>query len=241
MGEGAPEGVAALGGSGASNAPGPVVGERLDGLGADGTRVRLGVMGGTFDPVHTGHLACAEMAADACGLDAVAFMVAPNPSLKRHQATAPAEDRLAMVRLAVADNPRFDASALEMARPGVTYTADTLRTLRGHYPENVELFFIVGADSLATLPRWHDAEALKDLATFVCVSRPGRFDADELLEGCRRAGFSIESVTAPLLDISSSELRRRVGKGEAIRYLAPLAVCAYVDAHGLYREGGLHG
>lgn len=213
------------------------MGTLFDGLGSDGKPARLGIMGGTFDPVHTGHLACAEMAMDACGLDGVIFMVAANPSLKQLQTVASPEERLEMVRLAVAANERFDVSDLELMREGVTYTSDTLRQLRAHYPEHVELAFIIGADSLTTLPQWHEAEVVKELATIVCVSRPGRFDEDELLQSCRDQGFRIEHVCAPLLDISSSELRQRVAASQSIRYLAPDAVCRFVQERGLYAEG----
>lgn len=206
----------------------------FDELGADGRPARLGIMGGTFDPVHLGHMACAEMAMDACALDGVIFMVAANPSLKQRQTIASPEDRLEMVRIAVAGNDRFDVSDLELRRDGITYTSDTLKLLRDHYPERVELAFIIGADSLATLPHWHEADVVRKLATIICVSRPGRFDEDELLQSCRAKGFDIEHVCAPLLDISSSELRQRVGRGQSIRYLAPDAVCEFVRERGLY-------
>ena len=209
----------------------------FDDLGADGKPARLGIMGGTFDPVHTGHLACAEMAMDACDLDGVMFMVAANPSLKQRQTTASPEERLEMVRLAIEGNDRFSCSDLELRREGITYTSDTLRQLRLEYPEWVELAFIIGADSLITLPQWHEAEVIKELATIICVSRPGRFDEDELLQSCREEGFNIEHVCAPLLDISSSELRQRVRTGQSIRYLTPDAVCRFVEERNLYVKG----
>lgn len=213
---------------------------RFDELGSDGSPARLGIMGGTFDPVHTGHLACAEMAMDACGLDAIIFMVAANPSLKQRATLASPQERLEMVRLAIAGNNRFDASDLELRREGVTYTSDTLRLLRAHFPECVELLFIIGADTLKTLPAWHEADALRDRAKFVCVDRPGREDAVELLCEARQQGFSIQWVDAPLLDISSSELRHRVSEGQTIRYLVPQAVRAYIEGRSLYK-GDAHG
>lgn len=193
-------------------------------------------MGGTFDPIHTGHLACAEMARGACGLDGVLFMVAARPSLKQEQAVSDAADRLAMCRLAIAGEAAFEVSPLEADRPGITYTADTLRALRGHYPSCVELCFIIGADSLETLPEWRDAPDLAGLASFICVSRPGRFDEGGLITAARDAGFRIEHVSAPLLDISSSEIRRRTARGEAIRYLVPPRVADYIGENGLYRR-----
>ncbi len=184
----------------------------------------LGVFGGTFDPIHQGHLACAEMARDACGLDRVLFAVAPGM-------------RLEMCRLAVAGNPAFEASSLELERPGVTYTSDTLRILRGALPGSVRLFFVIGADSLETLPGWRDADALASLATFVCVTRPGRPDDERLLERARARGFRVEWVDAPLLDISSSEVRRRVSEGKSVRYLVPDAVLDRIEEDGLYAGG----
>lgn len=213
------------------------VSERFDSLGSDGLSARLGIMGGTFDPVHMGHLACAEMARDAFMLDAVIFMVASRPSLKQEQAVTDVKSRLDMCKLAVADNHHFDVSSLEVRRSGITYTSDTLRQLRSHYPNNVELCFIMGADSLATLPEWHEADVVADLARMICVSRPGTDAVDEHLAVARRAGFSIDTLRAPLLDISSSEIRSRVRAGKAIRYLVPLPVCEYIVAHGLYTKG----
>lgn len=211
-----------------------VVSFRFDALGADGAPVRLGIMGGTFDPIHMGHLACAEMARDACGLDAVVFMVAANPSLKQQRTLASVAERFAMCALAIADDPRFDLSALEARRGGITYTSDTMRIVRDHYPDNVELSFIIGADSLATLRQWHDADLLKRMVRFICVSRPGAFDEPELLRACRDEGFRLDHVSAPLLDISSSEIRQRVGEGRTIRYLVPRAVSDYIEEKGLY-------
>lgn len=213
------------------------IGERFDALGADGAPVELGIMGGTFDPVHLGHLACAEMARDAFGLDAVLFVAAGRPSLKQHRALAPAHDRLRMCQLAVSDNAAFEVSALEVERAGITYTADTLRALRAHYPANVRLSFIVGADSLETLPAWHEADAVAELARILCVTRPGASDTSALVKRARQAGFTVELLDAPLLDISSSEIRRRVRAGRSIRYLTPLSVCSYIAAQGLYAEG----
>lgn len=211
--------------------------EAVAALAKEGESFRLGVMGGTFDPVHQGHLACAEMARDACGLDRVLFMVAPRPWMKSQQRMADAGRRLAMCRLAVAGNPSFDVSALELERPGLTYTSDTLRALREWLPESVDLFFVIGADTLETLPKWHEADALAAMATFVCVARPGHPDGGRLLERARASSFDVEWVDAPLLDISSSEVRRRVREGATIRYLVPDAVRAYIEEHGLYAGG----
>ncbi len=198
---------------------------------------RLGVMGGTFDPVHLGHLACAEMARDACGLDEVQFMVAPRPWMKGGRDIADVKARIDMCRLAVEGNPSFSVSTLEACREGKTYTSDTLRELRAMLPDEVKLFFIIGADTLTTLPGWHEREQLAQLATFVCVARPGREDSAELLAAARAKEFDVEWVDAPLLDISSSEVRRRVREGDTVRYLVPDAVRGYIERHGVYGGG----
>ena len=124
---------------------------------------RLGIMGGTFDPVHMGHLACAEMAMDACRLDGVLFIVAPRPWMKRGKRMAAAEERLEMCCLATRGNPSFEVSAIEMGREGKTFTSDTLRALKEVLPEEVSLHFIIGADTLKTLPGWYEADALRTL------------------------------------------------------------------------------
>ena len=213
----------------------PVVCERFDDLGADGAPARLGVMGGTFDPVHIGHLVCAEQAREAFGLDGVVFMPAGVSVFKRDRRLAPADARLAMCRLAAADNPAFDVSALEIARGGDSYTVDTLRQLRAHYPENVELWFITGADAVLTLPTWHDAASLARLARFAAVMRPGYELPASAREGLAHAGFRVSYLQAPELEVSSSDVRRRLETGRSARYLVPPAVLRYIDEQGLYR------
>ncbi len=147
--------------------------ERFDDLGADGAPARLGIMGGTFDPIHIGHLATAEQAREAYDLDAVVFVPAGNPVFKKHRRVTPAADRLALCRLAVASNPAFCVSALEIERGGDTYTVDTLRQLRAHYPDNVELRFITGADAVYHIVQWRESAAIADLARLIAVTRPG--------------------------------------------------------------------
>lgn len=207
----------------------------------------VGIMGGTFNPVHTGHLYCAEQALDVCGLDAVAFMPAGNPSFKQDQRLASIDDRMRMCELATFSNPKFSVSAAEAREEGVTYSVDTLRRLRDAYPENVRFEFIVGTDSLLTLKHWHESDTLASLCGFICVGRPGvpgdgsqgeAVEAEiaremELLQG---NGFRIRLIDVPLLDISSSDIRQRLREGRSIRYLAPLPVCDYIDAKNLYRS-----
>lgn len=199
-----------------------------------GETARLGVMGGTFDPIHQGHLHCAESARAACGLDAVAFMPAFLPNFKRGAVRASALDRVAMCRLAVASNPAFRVSGLEIDRGEVTYTVDTLRELRDALPKGAEVTFILGADSLATLMRWHDAESLPALASFAAVARPGCEIDPALLARLADAGFDVRVVEVAGLDVSSTEVRRRLERGESVRYLVPEPARRYIEERGLY-------
>lgn len=211
---------------------------RFNRLGADDPNrtYRLGIMGGTFDPIHIGHLACAEQARDAFNLDAVIFVPAGNPVFKRDQKVTPAPMRLEMCRLAVADNPAFCVSPIEIERGGDTYTVDTLRQLRAHYPENVELYFITGADAMMSIIKWRESAAIAGLAKLIAVTRPGFV----MTEGHKRnlaahADFDVTYLNMTALSISSSMLRAWVGQGKSIRYLTTLGVCDYVQAKRLYR------
>ena len=213
--------------------------ERFDDLGADGRPARLGIMGGTFDPIHIGHLACAEQAREAFGLDAVVFIPAGNPVFKKDRAVTPAADRLEMCRLATRSNPAFDVSAIEIERGGDTYTVDTLRQLRAHYPDNVELRFITGADAVASIVAWRESAAIADLARLIAVTRPGYALSDErraFIEG--RGNFVVDYLEVTSLAVSSSDLRRRVAAGASIRYLTMQRVFDYIREKCLYRDDG---
>lgn len=213
--------------------------ERFDDLGADGRPARLGIMGGTFDPIHIGHLACAEQAREAFGLDAVVFIPAGNPVFKKDRAVTPAADRLEMCRLATRSNPAFDVSAIEIERGGDTYTVDTLRQLRAHYPDNVELRFITGADAVASIVAWRESAAIADLARLIAVTRPGYALSEErraLIEG--RGNFAVDYLEITSLAVSSSDLRRRVAAGASIRYLTMQRVFDYIREKRLYRDDG---
>ena len=193
-----------------------------------GTLARLGIMGGTFDPPHLGHLACAEEALEAFGLDAVLFVPTGRPAFKQDRPVTPGKVRLAMVAAAVAGNPAFAVSALEVERPGITYAVDTLRELREELP-GVELVFIVGADAALTLPRWHESAELGRLAMFAAATRPGFELGEEALRVLRERRFDVRPFVVPGIDISSSELRQRVAEGRTIRYLVPEAVREIIE------------
>lgn len=197
---------------------------------------RLGIFGGTFDPVHVGHLAAAERVREDARLDAVVFMPAGVPVFKLGQKVSSGEDRLQMCRLATAGNPCFDVSDLEVRRAGNTYTYETLRVLRKQYPANVQLFFIAGADAIITLGKWRNASELTRLAHFIAMTRPGYS-----LEEAERAVYvdgkrlDVDFIEVPGLNISSSYVRARVAEGKTIRYIVPDAVREYIEAYGLYR------
>ncbi len=193
-----------------------------------GTLARLGIMGGTFDPPHLGHLACAEEALEAANLDAVLFVPTGRPAFKQDRLVTAGEVRLAMVAAAVAGNPAFAVSALEVERPGITYAVDTLRELREELP-GVELVFIVGADAALTLPRWR-----RERRTGPPRDVRGRH-APRLRAGgggsarLRERRFDVRPFVVPGIDISSSELRQRVAEGRTIRYLVPEAVREIIE------------
>lgn len=205
-------------------------------LGQDASKTyRLGVMGGTFDPIHNGHMVAAEQAAHDLNLDVVVFVPAGSPAFKQDRRVSSAEDRLAMTLLATADNPHFLVSRLEVDRPGVTYTVDTLQLLRNYYPSNVELYFITGADAITDILRWRDADRIAMLAHLVGATRPG-YDLERARASLAESGldFQVHYLEVPALAISSSDLRRRVAGGQSIRYLTSDSVVGYVEKRGLY-------
>ena len=199
--------------------------------------MRRGVLGGTFNPVHAGHLLIAEDVRLGLGLAEVVFVTAPRPWMKDAEELAAIEDRLEMVRLATADNPHFSVSAVDTERPGPTYAGDTIRDLRRESGGRDEFFFIMGADSLADLPRWHEAKGFVKLCRVAAVARVDR-DTAAVVRAVERelpeAKGRIEVVEAALIDVSSTEIRRRVQHGESIRYRVPAAVEEYIRRKGLY-------
>lgn len=203
------------------------------------TGARLGIMGGTFDPIHFGHLVTAEEALVQFNLDRVVFMPTGIPALKVRDDVTSAEDRYLMTVLATASNPDFDVSRMEVDRPGLTYTVDTLRALRDSHGPATRLFFITGADAVWDIVTWHDAETVADLATFIGATRPG-YDLDAARKAHEEAEtrFRIEYVAVPALAISSTDIRERVRERRPIRYLTPEPVVSYIEKRGLYREAG---
>jgi nicotinate-nucleotide adenylyltransferase len=194
---------------------------------------RVGVMGGTFDPIHHGHLVTAEEAVVQFGLDAVVFVPTGRPWMKAHREVSPTEDRYLMTVVATASNPRFTVSRIDIDRDGPTYAVDTLRQLSDEHPD-AELYFITGADAILEIFDWKDPEEVLGLAHFIAATRPGydlaRFEAAAPTHHPR-----VSTMDIPALAISSSDIRARVGEGRAIRYLLPEGVKSYIEKQGLYR------
>jgi nicotinate-nucleotide adenylyltransferase len=191
--------------------------------------VRLGVLGGTFDPVHLGHLVAASEACHALGLDEVIFVPTGQPWQKGDRELAPAEDRYAMTLLATASNPLFSVSRVDIDRPGQTYTIDTLRDLRAERGSHAEWFFIMGADALSGLETWRHADGLFALAKFVGCTRAGHQMTTQMIADDR-----FVRVAIPALEISSTMCRERVAAGLPITYLVPDAVARYISKRRLY-------
>ncbi|MBM6906938.1 MULTISPECIES: nicotinate-nucleotide adenylyltransferase [Collinsella] len=209
---------------------------QLPDIGGDpGRECRLGIMGGTFDPIHYGHLVTAEQAREALALDLVLFMPAGNPAFKQDRPVTDAEDRYAMTVLATAANPSFYASRFEIDRSGVTYTAETLKLLRAHYPDNVKLYFITGADAIIDIVTWHDASSIASLATLIAATRPG-YDISQAQARIAQSGldFDVRYIQIPALAISSTNIRDRVRLGKSIRYLTSESVIGYMRKNRLY-------
>ncbi|WP_396656799.1 nicotinate-nucleotide adenylyltransferase [Microbacterium sp.] len=197
-------------------------------MSGEGRAARIGVMGGTFDPIHHGHLVAASEVAQSFGLDEVVFVPTGRPWQKDE--VSPSEDRYLMTVIATASNPRFTVSRVDIDRAGPTYTIDTLRDLRGQRPD-AELFFITGADAIAQILSWREHDELWNLAHFVAVSRPGHvLNTDGLPEG------KVSRLEIPALAISSTDCRQRVRRGHPVWYLVPDGVVQYIAKHHLYRS-----
>jgi nicotinate-nucleotide adenylyltransferase len=198
---------------------------------------RIGILGGTFDPPHVAHLWLATLAADAMGLDRVIFMPAAQPPHKRGRRISPIVDRLLMTRLAISGNDLFELSTLEVGRVGPSYTVDSVEELLRTY-DHATLFLVMSADSLAQIDGWHEPDRLLSLVEWVVGPRPGTPPTDPVQLG-RRFGASaarIHLLDGPALDVSATEIRRRVAAGRTIRYLVPQAVEELIVERGLYRR-----
>lgn len=202
-----------------------------------GAKARLAVLGGTFDPVHYGHLIAAEHARAEVGIDKVIFIPAGAPPHKNVLGVTEGEHRCRMLELAIADNPAFETSPLEVRRPGFSYSIDTMRSLQSVFPDSV-IYFIMGADALLTIDTWKDYLQLAALCRFIVVTRPGFVIQRKhpvlaaLPEGWWQ---NMKQVEIPALDISSTDIRSRVARGKTIKYLLPSQVEQYILQNNLYQ------
>jgi nicotinate-nucleotide adenylyltransferase len=196
-----------------------------------GSARRVGIMGGTFDPIHHGHLVAASEVADRYALDEVVFVPTGHPWQKGDVSVSPAEDRYLMTVIATASNPRFTVSRVDIDRDGPTYTVDTLRDLRAVYGPAAELFFITGADALERILSWKDADLVFKLAHFIGVTRPGFPLSDDHLPA-----DTVSLVQVPAMAISSTACRARVVEGKPVWYLVPDGVVQYIAKRNLYRS-----
>ncbi len=193
--------------------------------------MKIGALGGTFDPIHYAHLISAEYVRDFLDLDKILFIPASVPPHKDIKKLTPPAHRMAMIHLAISDNPSFEVCDIELQRGGISYSLDTILALREKYQLSREsLYFIIGSDSLEQLHTWHEPERICETCTVVVVHRPGFSLLSE------RYTNKIISVDTPLIDISASHIRERIRKGRSVRYLTPLAVCTYINDQKLYRR-----
>lgn len=202
--------------------------------------MRIGIFGGTFDPVHYGHLLLAETCREQCALDQVWLLPASVPPHKQTRTLTPADRRTEMLELAIAGHEAFVVSTLEIERGGVSYTVETLSTIREQHPD-AELFFLMGADSLRDLPTWRETQRICQFATPVVVRRRGAPEPDfNVLNGMvdeqRLAEIRRHQVEMPVVEFSSTAIRQAIGAGRSIRYQTPRSVEKYIEVHGLYRQ-----
>ncbi|MEA3345355.1 MAG: nicotinate-nucleotide adenylyltransferase [Chloroflexota bacterium] len=200
--------------------------------------MRLGILGGTFDPVHYAHLAIAEEARVQLGLERVIFVPAGQPPHKLGEVITPVHYRLTMLELALASNPHFLISRVDLERPGPSYTVDTLALIQERWGPGAELYFIIGADSLLGMHSWHHPERIIEAAQLAVVPRLGNsIHLPELEKELPGLSQKVTMIQAPLLEISGTDLRRRVREGRSIKYYVPEEVEAYIFKHGLYQGG----
>ena len=201
------------------------------------SREKIGILGGTFDPVHLGHLIIAEEVRSNLGLDKILFVPAGVPWMRENEGVSAGKHRLNMVDLAVKSNPHFQSSSIEIDRQGVTYTADTLETLREDLDHEVELSFIMGMDVLEKFHLWKSPETVVELCSLVIVNRPGNqaVDVNEVVKKYPEAGAKLRIINVPRMEISSSEIRERVRQEKSLKYLVSEEVIAYIDQNNLYK------
>jgi len=189
---------------------------------------RIGLLGGTFNPIHFGHLAMAQLACERMSLDKVVFIPSNIPPHKNVKDLAPSQDRFAMIQLAIQNNPSFTVSDFEIKQPGKSYSINTVRHFQKLYPKNTKLFFIIGEDAVWHLNKWKRIEDIRKIVNFIVVNRPGYH--------IREARAKYFYVAMPAIDIASSFLRERIIQGEAIDYFVPKNVAAYIRKHRLYKK-----
>jgi nicotinate-nucleotide adenylyltransferase len=203
-------------------------------------RARIGILGGTFDPVHYAHLAIAEEVYCALHLTGVLFVPAGQPPHKIGEQLTPVEHRVAMLELAIRPNPHFSFSLVDVEREGPSYTVDTLRLLRSELGPDADLYFVIGGDSLRDLPTWYDPAGILDQATIVALMRPGyaEVEAERAMLFARLPALEQRLIVleGPRMDLSSTELRRRVATGRPIKYQTPDEVEDYIRRHRLYQK-----
>jgi nicotinate-nucleotide adenylyltransferase len=199
--------------------------------------LKIGVLGGTFDPVHTGHMVIAEAAMQEVGLSRVIFITAGDPWLKGRRCIATSEHRLAMTELAITENLSFSAASIDIDRPGPSYTVDTLNELKSELGVDAELYFILGMDAVASFPKWKEPERIISICRLVAAKRPGclYIDMKKLERDLPGISKHITILNNPLSDISSSAIRERVASGLPITGLVPAAVERYITEQGLYK------
>ncbi|MEX0761945.1 MAG: nicotinate-nucleotide adenylyltransferase [Dehalococcoidia bacterium] len=193
---------------------------------------RVGVFGGTFDPVHNGHIAVAQHVLQAMDLDTMLMVPAGDPYMRSEGPVADAAHRVAMLEAAVADAPGLTISTVDVDRPGPTYSIDTIEDLKTHFGSDTEYFLVVGADSLNALPRWKDVDRLVKESTLVVVGRPGADKREAMPPGhpAKNATF----IKGPMVDVSATEIRRRLAAGQPVTGMIPEPVEDYIKSHGLY-------
>lgn len=207
-------------------------------LNGSGEKYKVGILGGTFDPVHNAHLAIADVARLELELNEIIFIPAGQPWVKSGETITAAEHRVAMLQLAIADKYGFHLSTMEIDRPGPSYTVDSLKKLNNEFLELAELYFIIGWDNLSELPRWKDPEKIIELSYLVALPRPGYTlpdlnDLDKQIPGlCQR----LILMERPLVDVSATQIREYIAKGKDVSELVPPGVADYIKGKGLYRS-----